>query len=251
MPTAAAATAADAPGAQPSSSSLPSPAAAVPTPPSPPQQPAGPPRFPVRILDTSGREHTIDAGSAQATVASVREKVAEATGVPPALQRLIFCGKMLTDQQTLESVGVQPQVVVHLFARPAPPAGSAGAAGAGVGVGGGDGVGGQPGGAGGVGAGAQFTGGWMPGFGDPELIRSTHSVRLLSSCLVAVCTMQLLLLFLRLMAQWQGMDGGGGQPAGDDDQDGGGKETANVEDSSAMLFLQVRGVSKGNEADRQ
>ena len=214
-----------------------------------PQPPQPPARFPIRILDTSGREYTIDAGSPQATVAAVREQVAAATGVPPLLQRLIYCGKMLTDAQTLEEVGVvSPNVVVHLFARPAPPAGSVGG-----GAGAGAGQAGSAEGGGGVGPGIGMAGGWMASFGDPELIRSTHSVRLLSSCLVAVCTMQLLLLFLRLMAQWQGLDDGGGggqQPAGGDD-DADGRQPTNVEDSSAMLFLQVRTGGPGQDGGRR
>lgn len=39
--------------------------------------------------------------------------------MPAPLQRLIFCGKMLSDGQTLEAAGVKANNCVHLFARPA------------------------------------------------------------------------------------------------------------------------------------
>jgi len=91
-------------------------------------------------------------------------------------------------------------------------------------------------------------------FGDPELIRSTQSVRLLSSCLVAICAMQLLLLSLQILASWSiggGTEGGGGKgggtpiPGGGDDDNGGAEDKGQGggegggEGGGAMFFLQV------------
>lgn len=45
---------------------------------------------------------------------------------------------------------------------------------------------------------------------DPDLLRSSNSVKLFSSCLVAVCTMQLLLLFLKLLDNYDEESAGGG-----------------------------------------
>lgn len=82
-------------------------------------------------------------------------------------------------------------------------------------------------------------------FGDPELLRSTHSVKLFSSCLVAICAMQLLLLSLQLVASWSmggGTEGRGGEvppiPGGDDDNDGVSEEKG-AEEIGAVFVLQV------------
>lgn len=88
-------------------------------------------------------------------------------------------------------------------------------------------------------------------FGDPELIRSTHSVKLFSSCLVAICAMQLLLLSLQLLASWSmgggtegGGEGGGETPIPGGDDDGGQAEDKGVDGGGgqgggAVFLLQV------------
>jgi hypothetical protein len=53
----------------------------------------------------------------------------------------------------------------------------------------------------------------MVALGDPELMRATQSVKLFSSCLVAICAMQLLFLLLRLFGSWEDE----GVPSLDDD----------------------------------
>ena len=91
----------------------------------------------------------------------------------------------------------------------------------------------------------------IPGafYGDMELMRSTQSVKLFSSCLVAVCTMQLLLLMLKLLGSFS--DDGSGSV--DDDGNGGTtpvppdtppsdqpvNKDNNIEDSSGLFFMQV------------
>ena len=70
----------------------PLPAPALPASPLPPV-PA--PAFPIRILDTSGKEHALDAETPLLSIGVLKEKVAAVSDVPPALQRLIFAGKML------------------------------------------------------------------------------------------------------------------------------------------------------------
>ena len=59
------------------------------------------------------------------SVGELKRRLAEVAEVPAAQQRLIFCGKMLQDPQTLASYNIRPNVVVHLFARPVlPPPGA-------------------------------------------------------------------------------------------------------------------------------
>ncbi|GAB5029975.1 neural cell expressed [Nannochloropsis oceanica] len=185
------------------------------------------------------------AASPASTIGALKLKVQTVAGVPPPQQRLIFAGRMLQDQQTLQSCNIQPGCVIHLFARPPPPPpGAPGSIASIVGPG----APGANGGEGGVaiGPGTHLNPFGLPSsFGDPELLRSTHSVKLFSSCLVAICAMQLLLLSLQLVASWSmggGTEGRGGEvppiPGGDDDNDGVSEEKG-AEEIGAVFVLQV------------
>lgn len=216
------------------------------SPPAPSPGPSGPPQFPIRILDTHGKEHALDAESPLSTIGTLKVKVQAASGVSPAQQRLIFAGRMLQDQQTLRSCGVEAGCVIHLFARPPPPPpGAPGSIASVVNPTSGAGTEGGM-----VGPGTHLNPYGLPSsFGDPELIRSTHSVKLFSSCLVAICAMQLLLLGLQMLAAWSMGAGGGGEVPAPGDEDGGGGEPGakgaggkgggGVDGGSALLILQV------------
>lgn len=79
---------------------------------------------------------------------------------------------------------------------------------------------------------------------DGDLTRASNSVKLFSSCLVAICTMQMLLLMLELLGSWQTESTGGGTTTpGDDDptKQSGRVDTRGptLDDDSATFFLQV------------
>jgi hypothetical protein len=175
------------------------------------------------------------------SVSVLKAKIAEVSGVAPLQQRLIFSGKLLQDTQSLAACGIKPDNCVHLFKRPAhmpaptgpPSIGTTGtpiapfpllfhppchavlpfppwpcllcpflplllpAAP-------------RPSSSSSTPAGpsTHLTGDHrhdtqLALYGDPELMRAVQSVKLFSSCLVAICTMQLLLLLLRVMDAWQ------------------------------------------------
>lgn len=82
--------------------SLPSPEP-NPTPPQRIKSCAGSLMFNVRT--TTGREHHLYLLSS-ATIGFVKEKMEELTGYPPVMQRLIYGGKQMSDDKTLEEVSI-------------------------------------------------------------------------------------------------------------------------------------------------
>ncbi|EOD12298.1 hypothetical protein EMIHUDRAFT_257178 [Emiliania huxleyi CCMP1516] len=64
-------------------------------------------------VSSNGQTLSIDAAPAD-TVVALKEKIAEASSVPAAQQRLIYSGKVLQDSQSLESYHVEEGHMIHM-----------------------------------------------------------------------------------------------------------------------------------------
>ncbi|KAF4131453.1 Ubiquitin family [Phytophthora infestans] len=84
-----------------------------------PEEDADPEAINVRILDLNGKFFNIPC-RLDWTVAQMKQKVLESTEVAVASQRLIYRGRVLEDESTLDSYKVEDGHTIHLFVRAAP-----------------------------------------------------------------------------------------------------------------------------------
>ncbi|KAK1928003.1 ubiquitin-related domain-containing protein [Papiliotrema laurentii] len=67
----------------------------------------------VKVKTLTGKEVEIDV-QPEWTISKVKERVEEKAGIPPVQQRLIYGGKAMADEKTIQDYKIQAGAAIHL-----------------------------------------------------------------------------------------------------------------------------------------
>jgi hypothetical protein len=75
----------------------------------------------VFVKTLTGNTHTVAVNKAL-TIAQLKQRVQDQTGIPPDQQRIVFAGRQLSNKTTMADAGVTAETTLHLMLRlrPAP-----------------------------------------------------------------------------------------------------------------------------------
>lgn len=68
----------------------------------------------IKVKTLTNHELDVTTLEKQNTIAQLKEAIEEKEGIPVSQQRLIFQGKSLLDQMTVEACGIGPGHMVHM-----------------------------------------------------------------------------------------------------------------------------------------